>query len=363
MSFFAQLARILRRSRLLRASFGVGVRRLSCIAQLAQASVVRGAVIVCGVLVLVSCARAATAARAQTTFSPEAIGFTVTPPTSYIRVKPGSQTTHTITLENISRRTLLIQPRIVDFSTDGRSGAPILQNFTTFPYLQFQDGRTLEAGFDKVELRPEQKAQLTLLIGVPPTAEEKEWPLTVLFFAENTTVGVPDSNALLQGSLGSNMIVLVSTESELSRRLSIIDADVPHFTDSMRPLTLQPIFKNKHYAATVASGSASLSDWRGTTITRELYPDVILGYSSREIQALSTSAQPDSLPDRTPITFKPPLFFGFYTLSYAITTPDGIPQEVFTQQIIALPFMAFAVIVVMGIIGASYWYLQRRNQT
>jgi hypothetical protein len=317
-------------------------------------------------LLLISLALPAfsTQTQAQTAFTQQQIGFSLSPGTSFVRIKPGSQATHTITIENTSQKTLSIQPQVVDFTADGTTGTPVLQSGSSFPYLTFSDGRTLQNGWDPIELKSGQKAQLTLRIAVPPLEKEKEWPLTVLFKVQNTEKTLEDNAAVIQPAIGSNLIVLVSNQEKLEQELSLIKAGTPLIVDSFKPLVLTPLVKNDQFAATVASGSAVLKGWSGKTIaTQDFYPDIILGYSSRELTGISsqnsTVLQAGQLPDKQLLSFKPPLFFGLYTVEYLLYSPTGESQLIGGDSVLALPLLGVGVIIIMSIIGILFWRTQK----
>lgn len=293
--------------------------------------------------------------------------FSVSPPTAFLLVKPGSQATHTITLENTSRETLFIQPSMVDFSPDGKTGNPVLESQTTFPYLTFPDGRTVKNGWDLTKIKPGEKAQLTLRIAVPPLEKEKEWPVTILFTARpNPEEASPTrTNTTVLPSIGSNLIVLVSHEEQPVADLELLEAGVPQFADSLRPLTLKPVVKNTRFAATVASGTAELKNWWGKTIaTHDIYPEIILGYSSRKMTGIAPAANlpQDKAPEKIPLTLKPSFLMGVYQVTYTVHTPTGIKQLPVKNPVIALPFSLIATLLMVAGVSFGLWYMQRKNK-
>ncbi len=298
-------------------------------------------------------------------------GFSISPATAFLRIKPGSQTTHTITLENTSQTALTIQPDLVDFTADGVTGNPVLQDKATFPYLTFVDGRTLANAWDPITLNPGQKAQLTLHIAVPPLEPEKEWPVSFLFKSQRAAQSPaastqPDQETSLYPSIASNLIVLVSNQEMLPQHLALENPKSLIVVDSFKPLVLKPRFKNLQFAATVASGSAVLKNWSGTIVTtQEFYPDIILGHSTRLIGGLSKSltnnADNENTPDRTALTLKPSLFFGLYTLEYVVYSPTGERTVLGTTPVLALPIFILGALVVIATIATITWLKQKKT--
>ncbi|MDQ5950826.1 MAG: hypothetical protein QG639_102, partial [Patescibacteria group bacterium] len=198
--------------------------------------------------------------------------LSVSPPTAYLKINPGNNAVHTITAKNNGTETLTVTPKLVSFSADGETGQPRLTNISDFPYLDQE-----RTAFETLELQPGATAQLTLHVAVPATAENREYPLTVLFESNASSNKGSTTVTPISGIAGSNIIVLISDTDALENVLSIESFGGPRVIDSFGRLEFSPVVKNNSYAAALASGSATLSNWRGKEITSyQLAPAVVL---------------------------------------------------------------------------------------
>lgn len=297
-------------------------------------------------------------AKAQESFPVE---LTITPPTAYLKVKPGSEATHTITITNNGTKAMILQPELVDFRSDGLTGKPILAATTTFPYLDADS-----SSFQPLTVTPNAKAKLTLHFSVPQGVPNKEYPLTLLFrsvSSENqTTFG---NTAQINASIGSNLIVLVSDKDTPDASFSLESFHISKIKDSFRPITFNPVVENTGFSATVASGSAEIKNWQGKVVsTFPIYPVVILGNSSRELQVQIDKGK-NSDPQFVPGNFyyKQPFFLGVYTVSLTLTSISD-PQKVIltaSENIIELPIILILCVVIGLSMYSIYKWRQRRN--
>lgn len=296
-------------------------------------------------------------AAAEVAQAQEGLELTVSPPISYLKVAPGTKQNHTISLKNNGPAAITATPQILDFSVDGKTGQPVLRDQHTFPYFTMP-----AASLKPVVLEPGQVAQLQIVIEAPATAPDKEYPLSIVFSSENTSSlpQEPDAGrARVTGAVASNLIVLVSDKTSLEKKLVVSDFGAPTLLDSFRGFSAEPILENERFSAAAASGSAKLVSWTGTTVSEyQIYPDNILGFSSRPIRALD----PDSeAPQAITFTFKPNFMIGPYSLVVELDN-DG-QTEVFSTTIIAFPFSILVAAAVGLVIGITYWWKTRRDNT
>lgn len=284
---------------------------------------------------------------AQANLTDSGMTVTVSPATAYLKILPGNRETHTITIVSQSSQVLEITPKIVDFRPDGRTGQPILSDTTNFPYLV--DGTSR---FPPIILQPKERAQLTLAFNPPPGSPDKEYPMTVIFTARPASTGITtDSASDISGAVASNIIVLISKEQEPSPQVSIKDFGTFRLVDSFGMISLKPIAENESFAAIVASGSASIKNWQGKPLAEfPLYPDSILGLSTRELRSFiientpGNEAEPQLVPK--PFQFDKPFLFGIYRIGLVLNTEEA---EI---TLVALPFsIIFAILVGAGSYG------------
>lgn len=279
------------------------------------------------------------------------ISLSVFPPISYLQVPPGTTRNHTVVLENTSNQTIIVMPSIVDFSSDGKTGRAIISNELSFPYISFGTTKIKE-----LSIPAHKKAQLTLYIDVPKDAIEKEYPLTVLFFSKNDnhtqkidTAQTTSTRSEISGGIGSNLIVLVSKESKLAHALKIISLDTPRFVDSFRGIEFLPLVKNESISSLSASGSAEILNWKKSTVSEfEIYPDVILGSSTRELRALRPGSALDK-PETGTFSYQPKFLLGPYQIVVNLENSSA-----YIEVIYAFPFSIIFVAIVGIIVASTY---------
>lgn len=288
-------------------------------------------------------------------FAQGAIDISLSPSVGFLKVQPGGQATHTITLENTGNQTLIVTPKIVDFTSDGRTGVPILANTHSFPYFDF-DANDL----DVLTLKPQTKAQLSLHMQVPQDAVNREYPLSILFESkpmENFSLG--GASAQVNSIVGSNLVVLVTDETTPPVNLKIKSMQTGKIVDSFRAIQFRPLVENTGYAASIASGSAQITNWRGKIVKQfQLKPATVLGSSSRELEAFineNTSI--------TPLNYKPPFSFGLYTLTVKLEYKNN-DESVFidkNEKIFSFPIF-LAGLIVLSTSGYLYYIrIKKRN--
>ncbi len=292
---------------------------------------------------------------AGTTAFAQEVNLAVSPPTAYLKVKQGSSATHTVVIENLSDQPLKVTPKIVDFSSDNQSNIPILSDTTTFPYFD-SDPQSLAP----LSLGPKSKAQLTLTITVPPGVPNQEFPLTVLFQSEqDTSFVVAAGSTQVSGTIGSNLIVLVSSDTVVTPSLEISSFKTSSIVDSFRPLHFTPEVTNTGYAAAAASGSAQILDWQGKVIKEfPLRTLIILGNSKRNLETDTV----DGLAT-TSFSYKPLLLLGIYKISIdlIVQNQDQPIHLLETKTIFALPLFLLGALTIFIIAWLINTYYLRRK--
>ena len=296
---------------------------------------------------------------------------TVTPEVHYMRIKPGSKTRHTITLENKSANPITVTPTIYDFSADGTSGRPVLTQKTEFPYL---DIASIHAS--TLTIPAQKRAQIVLAFSVPADAPEREYPLTVVFQTTPMQSTLSESQSSLVGAIGSNVIVLVSNQEQTSDALSIETSGLPTLVDSLKEIDVAAKVRNSHFAATNVAGTVRVTNFLGKEVSSfMIFPDTILGYSSRMLRAMKTAFEPDTDPEPLALSFTPSLFPAVYTVETYITQPytsENSTQVITTKRhsFLAIPFIYTWVILGVTVTISGYffytkwgekikWYLKR----
>ncbi len=295
-------------------------------------------------------------AQATESISGDSLELGVSPATAFLKIQQGGTASHTVTLENTSTHTIRVTPKIVDFTSDNTTGNPILAETTTFSYL---DGNQDPSQFDTVLLKPKEKAALKLSFAVPTNAPAKEYPLTILFeSAPEIPITPTGAGAGIKTVIGSNLIVLITDSDELPTLLNITSLNTPTFIDSFSGISFAPSAHNDSFAASVASGSATITNWRGTVVASAgIAPAVLLGNSSRILQPINSGD------GQNKFIHKPAFLFGLYTITVSLETGISSNPEITThaQRVIALPFAGIAIIFSIVITLLFILYRKRKN--
>lgn len=330
----------------------------------------------------------------------KAIDLVVSPPIEYILIKPGKNYQHLITIEQKGQTALEITPQLVSFESDGLTNKPVLKSDSDFKNFEFnlptpEIQTTLQTpqGQSSVQptkgfvLQPGEKKTVGITFTTLPSSLEKEYPLTVLFYAkqrtEAGTLGTVDgSQTKVQGAVGTNIILAVSNSDKNRGRLGFQNIQPPSLVDSLSTLSFSIVAKNTGVHALQATGSATITNWQGKKVAQfNFFPDMILANSTRllrtsnsDIKNLATDSDTTDL-DPTKIDpadlttdfgYKPFFLIGPYTITTtmfanndtatsATNTPDSFQantvQEQLSVTVIALPYS----IVAVGILLSFGW--------
>ncbi len=294
------------------------------------------------------------------------INLTVSPPVSYLHIAPGTATNHTIILENSGTTSITVLPTIVDFTTDGKTGRAIVTNQLTFPYVSMG----VDNSVTEVTIPPQKKAQLTLYINIPKDAQEKEYPLTVLFFSKNelenaekgSSAKTNATSSEISAAVGSNLIVLVAKQNVFTKILEVLDFNAPKVIDSFQKVEFFPLVQNNSFGATAASGSAKIVNWRKQTVAEfEIYPDIILGHNSRELRALLSNSDPKQ-PELGSFSYKPRFMIGPYQIVLTLKNEQNVVITQSVHVFYALP-IAIILAAVIGITISIYFSRKKPEMT
>lgn len=292
-------------------------------------------------------------ANAQSSRAPMAVS--VSPPVSYLTVKPGENLNYQIQVKNLSNVPLEIRPELADFVPDEMSGRPVLREGSNFNQLTI-DGQppALTVPFT---LQPNQAKNVQVVIDLPPSAPEAEYSLTILFafsinqeFLVGNSSSVGQSAAIVEGKVGSNLILL-SSRNNLDRGLiKPIKITSLALIDSFMPIEFTARAENSGKNATPAVGFASIYDWRNKEIARfEIHPDMILANSSRPLR------EKDFLSEE--FRYKGPLHVGFYKIKIELqeNTTEKAQINHITKTIVAIPI----VILLLPLLGLTMYLIYK----
>jgi len=272
------------------------------------------------------------------------LDLTIFPPTAYLTVKPGTSLTHRIILKYEGTVRAKILPELVDFTTDGLTGTPVLQKPSQLDYIKLQNpDKQLGTPF---VIEPGTQTELMLTIEPPLHAKQGEQPLSLILTAiPDTTVIFDGGSAQASGAVASNIILSVQNDFDNQADLRIEKIRLPKIVDSFSSINFKVLAKNIGRNAAAATGQIRLNHgWSGKELKHwYIYPDVILANSTRELRSLAQD--PDSLnPNNDEIIFeklnyKPPFLIGPYEVTVNLSSanqPNNTTHQR-TQTIIALP--------------------------
>lgn len=287
------------------------------------------------------------------------LSLTISPPVTYVTLAPGERATHTITLTYDGPTAITLMPKLVNFNPAESGQGIALEETHSFPYLDpnqpnpFQQSLTLEPG---------NPTQFQIPIAVPTSASLREFHLTVLFPASpSQRVAMGNNQANVAGTIGSNLIVLVSSDGRDLSRLSIKSIQGVRIVDSFGQIKLRALAQNAGPTATIASGSAVIKNGRGNIVqSYDIYPDVILANSSRLLRIIGpdhTDEEPQALDI---ITHSAPFLLGQYTLEIHLQDAQGNNQATESIQIWALPFLLIAVLLLGILVALGYIFFIKK---
>lgn len=293
----------------------------------------------------------------------------VSPASAFLKARPGQSTTHTLTLRNNSPFGTVVAIRMADFEPDGYTGIPQIKPTFSFPYVdnlaQLQQEMTIPAHTSKT---------VQIAMTVPENAPEREYPIVVLVESKYETEA---GNTSIIPTVVSNLVVWASARDYVGQKLEVVSLQRPKVIDSFRPFTFTPLVKNLETSSAVASGSATIKNWRGQVLGEaEIFPDVILGAATRVLRAAEPEkmvlpSDPEAQFARklkpAEFNFTQPLWLGPYTVEFTFIHPgkDGADSYTTThkQTVIALPLSLLAILAALGLVLGGSWYYQNHRKS
>jgi len=284
------------------------------------------------------------------------INLSVSPPITYMSIKPGEKKDFLVILENKGDTTLEVNPDVVDFDADNMTGQPILKETSTFPYISFASNLSIEKkklnGEYTVVVEPHQTINLPITIDMPKGKQEEEHTMTLLFdFKKQTDDPSEDSQAKVAGTVGSNLILLVTNNNSDRGDLIVKKIKSLPTIDSFMPIRFTALAENLGKNATAASGSATISNWQNKEVAKfDIHPDMILSGKSRELREKDFVS--------SEFRYKKPFLIGIYQIKIELKK-SSIPEAetfILKKTIIALPF-SFVLLPLSGLLLYSGYRL------
>ncbi len=317
----------------------------------------------------------------------KAIDLVITPPVEYLSLKPGESLQHRVVIEQKGQLPVEITPHLVSFESDGVSNSPQLKAESDFkqftlelPIPQIDTTLQMSSSAENSQpqtlptkgfiLQPGEKKTIGINFTTLPNSPEKEYPLTLLFFAKEqqdpfaigTSQANPGSQTKVQGAIGSNIILLVSNSDRNRGSITIDSIQPPRLVDSLSDLHFSILAKNTGSHATQASGSAKITNWQGTEVAQfTFFPDMILANTSRLLRTAGSTELSEDL-DPTAVStifrYKPFFLLGPYTITATIENEEQ------SLTVFALPYsiILVATVLILGWIVFSIFRMYSHQE-
>ena len=220
--------------------------------------------------------------------SPDALSVNVSPPVSYLYVKPGAGISAPIHLENQGRYTLSVTPQLVDFHPHQQTGQVVLEQTSNFKHLSIA-GDAERWGKNFI-IRPGESYTLPLTIAIPADFPQGEYYLSVLFNLEQMTI--PDlannANTIISSVLASHLVIAVNLDEADRSQIVLKEFKLPKIVDSFMGIDFQVWAKNIGLNAGAVKGKLTINHWPSPKEEiYEFYPDMVLANSQRQVRGMS----------------------------------------------------------------------------
>jgi len=273
---------------------------------------------------------------AQTT-NPIRTTLTVTPPLSEIIIKPGKTITQAFTIKNEGGVDLEVTPSIVDFSPDGKTGAPIvLPNNANFPFASLENlDKKMNTPF---KLKAGTSDQLVVHITIPEKAEEKEYYQTLIFKTQPLGLNSLDNTRSISNAwIGVHMLISVSNTGEQLGNLTTHSFEYPKVIDMFSPLVLKLTAKNTGKNYVKAQGDIKISNMMNDVVkVLPILPENVLAQSVRELHASIPDPNDPKSATAVPFEYRPLFLFGPHRIEVNLYA-ERQTQEPQAFMVYALP--------------------------
>jgi hypothetical protein len=314
----------------------------------------------------------------------DALSINVSPPVSYLYVKPGAGISAPIHLENQGRYTVNVTPQLLDFRPNHETGQVVLQQTTDFKYLSIA-GDQDQWGKSFI-IRPGENYTLPLTIAIPADFPQGEYYLSVLFNVEQMLI--PDlensANTILSGVVASHLVLAVNLDETDRSQIVIKDFKLPKVVDSLMGINFQIWAKNVGLNAGPVKGQLTISHWPSLSEqVYEFFPDMVLAGSQRQVRGMSKEdlAQLEKLAKQEELivangddfltmqsqfleenlisdfSYKRPFLLGTYDFRLELGEEEQL------ERVIALPFSIVIVIISLPLFYRFFVFLIRSMTT
>jgi hypothetical protein len=311
----------------------------------------------------------------------DSLSINISPPVSYLYLKPGAGVSAPIYLENQGRYTLSVQAQYVDFKPDQETGRIILQQKSDFPYLSIAGDK--KKWGEEFIIRPGEDYTLPVTVALPADFPQGEYYLSVLFNVEQMLLSNYESGAdtILSGLVASHLVIAVNLDEADRSQVVIKEFKLPKIVDSLMRIDFQILAKNIGLNAGPIRGKLTVSHWPSPKEqVYEFYPDMVLADSQRVVRGMTEEklheleilteqeelivAKGEDFLDlqskfleenlSTNFSYKKPFLFGAYDFRLELSDQEQV------ERVIALPF---SIVTIFLFLPVCYRILQFLIQT
>lgn len=203
-----------------------------------------------------------------------------------------------------------------------------------------------------------QPSLITLTFSAANTDQTQDVYLALVLQTADRSDPLSDRHLGIGGGISALLLVTLTPDGALPINLDLSDFDPPLFHDTFTNLTLSPKLDNHSPIMVRPEGTYEIiSPTNRSVVSLSLYPNLILGNSSRELQ-LNLNGQP------SPLTWSPRWsHLGPYRLRLTVQTPGGT-QLIESEKIIWLfPFRITTLILVAVLLTLTLLIVRNRALT
>lgn len=286
--------------------------------------------------------------------------LSVSPSVVELTLQPGKLVTQTYLIENNGTTDLTVTATLRDFTSDGKTGTPVLQDKTTFTYAELQNADIhLDSPFT---LKANSSQQLIFAVKPPENADERDWYVSLVLQTRPLVAEtLLQTGTSVTGQIVSNILIRVAKTDQAELHWDVELQGVPRFIDSLQSVSIVPFVKNFSQTAAVPEMSMLILDWRGNIVfEQDGLPERVLAQSSREVAAaLQRKDDPRSY-QPTSFMFDPLFAVGPYTVRTTIRNNAEGPKVV-EKSFVAFPFSILLAIIFLGVsfLSLSKWRRRR----
>ncbi len=234
------------------------------------------------------------------------LNLSVSPSNSYVYVDSEKEEKITLILENLEAFDLKITPQLFDFKSNNLDGQPVISQLSNFKQINFSNSAIQ---FNQSFILNSLQKQSVDLVVSPQANFLKEYYLSIIFLAESLEVESQKIGSKIIGGLGSNIIILTSSEKKDYSQLKIVIDSWPKIIDSFSSKKINLMAVNSGKSGALIDGLVKVKNIfnQKEILSVELATDLVLADSQRKVKFKINDQIKDDL-------FLPRFLFGRYQL-------------------------------------------------